>query len=86
MVIIAVIRVGYELMSALKACRNWRRFSGWQASAGYIVGLSIEGITKRWTVVGELESTAVCSRRRTERNGDSIEGLRGMNDMLVMEG
>lgn len=37
-------------------------------------------------VLAGLDVMAVLSRLRMAANGDSFEGMRGMNDMFVMDG
>lgn len=82
----AVTRLEWALINALSAWRNWSTFSGWQDSGGYIVGLSKDGMTTRWTVLAGLDVIAVWSRLRMARNGDSFECMRGMKDMFVIDG
>ena len=51
-----------------------------------MVGLSREGMTMRWMVLGVADSMAVWSCFRIGTKGESREGLTGMKDRLVMDG
>lgn len=46
-VIMAVTRAACALTNAFKEWRNWSTYAGWQASGGYMVGLSKDGMTMR---------------------------------------
>lgn len=82
----AVARAEYVLMSALRACINCSRWSGWLVSGGYVAGLSKAGITMRWTEFGGLEAMSNWSLLSTARKGDSRDGAMGMKFIVEMAG